>query len=65
MLFAGVGEMKMRTLVFGCVLLSFLNNVYSGITSSFIRSEYPAVDMPLDNEVFAIPDGYNAPQQVT
>ncbi|KAM0017936.1 putative phosphoric monoester hydrolase [Helianthus debilis subsp. tardiflorus] len=51
-------------LVFGCVLFSLIDNVYSGITSSFIRSEFPAVDMPLDHEVFAIPSGYNAPQQV-
>ncbi|XP_068636632.1 phosphoenolpyruvate phosphatase-like isoform X2 [Aristolochia californica] len=37
----------------------------AGITSSFIRSEWPSVDIPLDNEVFAVPKGYNAPQQVS
>ncbi|KMZ71364.1 hypothetical protein ZOSMA_182G00550 [Zostera marina] len=36
-----------------------------GITSSFVRSQWPSVDIPLDNEVFAIPKGYNAPQQVS
>lgn len=36
----------------------------AGITSTFIRSEYPSTDIPLDNEVFAVPKGYNAPQQV-
>ncbi|KAJ4707855.1 Purple acid phosphatase [Melia azedarach] len=34
------------------------------ITSSFVRSEWPSVDIPLDNEAFAIPEGHNAPQQV-
>ncbi|KAK1392715.1 hypothetical protein POM88_011771 [Heracleum sosnowskyi] len=33
-------------------------------TSSFVRSEWPSVDIPLDNEVFALPKGNNAPQQV-
>ncbi|CAL9224872.1 unnamed protein product [Arabidopsis halleri] len=36
----------------------------AGITSSFIRSEWPAVDIPLDHHVFKVPKGYNAPQQV-
>ncbi|KAL0345359.1 UNVERIFIED_CONTAM: Bifunctional purple acid phosphatase 26 [Sesamum radiatum] len=36
----------------------------AGVTSSFIRNEWPSVDIPLDNEVFAVPKGYNAPQQV-
>lgn len=61
-----VRSMIPRFLVIGYVLLSFVNNiVYAGITSSFIRLEFPALDMPLDHEVFAIPKGYNAPQQVT
>ncbi|XP_059658176.1 bifunctional purple acid phosphatase 26-like isoform X3 [Cornus florida] len=34
------------------------------ITSTFIRSEWPSIDVPLDNEVFKVPKGYNAPQQV-
>nr|XP_043624591.1 bifunctional purple acid phosphatase 26-like [Erigeron canadensis] len=48
------------------ILLSLLisNVVHAGITSSFVRSEFPAVDMPLDHEVFAPPKGYNAPEQV-
>ncbi|EEF31625.1 Iron(III)-zinc(II) purple acid phosphatase precursor, putative [Ricinus communis] len=46
------------------VLLDFVNNANAGITSSFIRSEWPSIDIPLDNEVFAVPKGYNAPQQV-
>lgn len=43
---------------------SFLDNGNAGITSTFIRSEWPSVDIPLDNEVFAVPKGHNAPQQV-
>lgn len=39
-------------------------NGSAGITSNFIRSEWPSVDIPLDNEVFVVPKGYNAPQQV-
>ncbi|KAL4574417.1 hypothetical protein LXL04_021248 [Taraxacum kok-saghyz] len=37
---------------------------FNGITSTFIRSEWPSVDIPLDNEVFVKPKGYNAPEQV-
>ncbi|XP_008242837.1 PREDICTED: bifunctional purple acid phosphatase 26 [Prunus mume] len=46
------------------VFLSCLRNGNAGITSTFIRSEYPSVDIPLDNKVFAVPRGHNAPQQV-
>ncbi|PQP97400.1 bifunctional purple acid phosphatase 26-like isoform X4 [Prunus yedoensis var. nudiflora] len=46
------------------VFLSCLRNGNAGITSTFIRSEYPSVDIPLDNKVFAVPKGHNAPQQV-
>ncbi|KAK7264868.1 hypothetical protein RJT34_32481 [Clitoria ternatea] len=46
------------------VLLSCIRGGTAGITSSFIRSEFPAVDIPLDHEAFSVPKGYNAPQQV-
>ncbi|XP_044464881.1 bifunctional purple acid phosphatase 26-like [Mangifera indica] len=36
----------------------------AGITSAFLRSEWPSIDIPLDNEAFAVPNGHNAPQQV-
>ncbi|CAN0901146.1 Bifunctional purple acid phosphatase 26 [Linum grandiflorum] len=54
---------------FGCaatllVLLSYVDNGSAKITSSFVRSVWPSTDMPLDNEVFSIPEGHNAPQQV-
>ncbi|KAJ6867366.1 hypothetical protein NC652_038551 [Populus alba x Populus x berolinensis] len=32
--------------------------------SAFIRSEWPSIDIPLDNEVFAVPKDHNAPQQI-
>ncbi|MCL7052339.1 hypothetical protein MKW94_029982 [Papaver nudicaule] len=35
-----------------------------GITSSFIRKVEKTIDMPLDSDVFSVPQGYNAPQQV-
>jgi len=57
----------MNHLVIISVFLSSVLLLYrgeSGITSSFIRSEWPAVDIPLDHHVFKVPKGYNAPQQV-
>lgn len=36
-----------------------------GKTSTFVRKVEKTVDMPLDSDVFAVPPGYNAPQQVT
>ncbi|KAJ4971910.1 hypothetical protein NE237_005009 [Protea cynaroides] len=35
-----------------------------GITSSYVRMSYPSVDMPVDSDVFQVPPGYNAPQQI-
>lgn len=35
-----------------------------GITSSFVRNSDLSRDMPLDSDVFRVPPGYNAPQQV-
>nr|BAA92365.1 purple acid phosphatase [Landoltia punctata] len=35
-----------------------------GITSEFVRLQESAVDMPLHADVFRMPPGYNAPQQV-
>lgn len=35
-----------------------------GDTSSFVRKVEKSGDMPLDSDVFAVPPGYNAPQQV-
>ncbi|XP_059461223.1 bifunctional purple acid phosphatase 26-like isoform X2 [Corylus avellana] len=46
------------------IILSSVGHGNAGITSTFIRSEWPSVDIPLDHEAFAIPKGHNAPQQV-
>lgn len=35
-----------------------------GVTSSFVRKVEKTIDMPLDSDVFKVPPGYNAPQQV-
>ncbi|XP_059434086.1 purple acid phosphatase-like [Corylus avellana] len=35
-----------------------------GKTSTFVRKVEKGMDMPLDSDVFQIPPGYNAPQQV-
>ncbi|XP_042509239.1 bifunctional purple acid phosphatase 26-like [Macadamia integrifolia] len=60
---------RVRPLWFQLLLISFVffssvGNGSAGITSTFIRSEWPSVDIPLDNEAFALPNGHNAPQQV-
>lgn len=36
-----------------------------GKTSSFVRPVEKTIDMPLDSDVFRVPPGYNAPQQVS
>ncbi|KAI3894481.1 hypothetical protein MKX03_013812 [Papaver bracteatum] len=46
------------------VLLSCAEDSKAGLTSTFIRQLWPSTDIPLDNEVFAVPTGHNAPQQV-
>ncbi|KAJ4850006.1 Bifunctional purple acid phosphatase 26 [Turnera subulata] len=51
-------------LVLVATILIFAEKGSAGITSTFIRSAWPSVDIPLDNEVFAVPKGHNAPQQV-
>ncbi|GER51596.1 purple acid phosphatase [Striga asiatica] len=56
--------MMVRLLLLSCVLLSLICIGSAGVTSAFIRTEWPSVDIPLDNEAFAVPKGYNAPQQV-
>lgn len=35
-----------------------------GLTSSYLREKNASLDMPLDSDVFRVPPGYNAPQQV-
>lgn len=47
------------------VFMCCVGNGNARTTSTFVRSEFPSVDIPLDNKVFAVPKGYNAPQQVS
>ncbi|KAK9129755.1 hypothetical protein Sjap_010242 [Stephania japonica] len=37
---------------------------YGGITSTFVRQPEKTMDMPLNSDVFKVPHGYNAPQQL-
>ncbi len=47
------------------IILISVGHGDASVTSAFIRSEWPSVDIPLENEAFAIPKGHNAPQQVS
>jgi hypothetical protein len=58
-------SMLLQLILVFVIFLGFVKNGNAGITSAFIRSEWPSIDIPLDNEVFAVPKGYNAPQQVS
>ncbi|CAN1255826.1 Purple acid phosphatase 2 [Linum perenne] len=52
---------------FFCALILLILSsatVNGGRTSSFVRKEQKSVDMPFDSDVFRLPQGYNAPQQV-
>lgn len=46
------------------VLLSRSSDINAGLTSTYVRPQWASPDMPLDNPAFAIPKGYNVPQQV-
>uniref|UniRef100_A0A6N2L4H2 Purple acid phosphatase n=1 Tax=Salix viminalis TaxID=40686 RepID=A0A6N2L4H2_SALVM len=54
------------SVVFAVLFLVFNAAVlcHGGKTSSFVRKVEKTVDMPLDSDVFKVPPGYNAPQQV-
>lgn len=55
---------EMVIVVLGIVFLSCGSSASSGKTSSFVRSQWPSEDIPLDNQVFEVPKARNAPQQV-
>nr|XP_029118054.1 purple acid phosphatase isoform X2 [Elaeis guineensis] len=46
------------------VVVELAGRCHGGVTSSFVRKTEKTVDMPLDSDVFRVPPGYNAPQQV-
>ncbi|CAK9153193.1 unnamed protein product [Ilex paraguariensis] len=60
----GRGSIFLQLLLTFFVFFSFVDSGNAGVTSTFIRSEWPSVDIPLDDKVFAVPEGHNAPQQV-
>jgi hypothetical protein len=47
------------------LILGFAEIANGGITSSYVRNDDLSLDMPLDSDVFKVPPGYNAPQQVS
>ncbi|KAL6519227.1 hypothetical protein OROGR_018547 [Orobanche gracilis] len=60
-------DVSRTTLVFcflAATVLSAAVLCSGGTTSSFVRKIEKTVDMPLDSDVFSVPPGYNAPQQV-
>ena len=59
-----IQSMVLQLILLFVIFSGFVKNGNAGITSAFIRSEWPSIDIPLDNEVFAVPEGHNAPQQV-
>ncbi|KAI5068227.1 hypothetical protein GOP47_0016572 [Adiantum capillus-veneris] len=46
------------------LLLLCIVHCEGGVTSSYRRKLDATVDMPLDSDVFKVPSGYNAPEQV-
>ncbi|KAF6162910.1 hypothetical protein GIB67_021059 [Kingdonia uniflora] len=62
--FAGMGVSSFFVLL--CLILhaSSVLVCNGGITSSFVRKVESSIDMPFANDVFRVPPGYNAPQQV-
>ncbi|XP_031127284.1 purple acid phosphatase 2 [Ipomoea triloba] len=59
-----MGASRTGCYLLAVVLAAVMNAAIAGITSSFIRKVEKTVDMPLDSDVFRVPPGYNAPQQV-
>lgn len=60
-----MGFVLFNLLILLAVFLNCPDTGSAGVTSRFIRSEFPSTDIPIDNEAFAVPDGHNAPQQVS
>ncbi|CAK9148231.1 unnamed protein product [Ilex paraguariensis] len=46
------------------LILNAVQFCNGGITSNFVRKNDQSLDMPVDSDVFRVPPGYNAPQQV-
>ena len=64
-----MGDLPLRRrvrvgLLFAVVVLLGGGGADAGVTSSYRRKLEATVEMPLDADVFRVPPGYNAPQQV-
>ena len=64
-----IANLNLVVTMFNVILLvsAFTLCIDGGVTSSKIERKlevYPG-DMPLDSDVFKVPNGYNAPQQAT
>ena len=55
-----LGLLQVVLVLFAAVLLV----ADAGLTSEYRRKLEATVEMPLDADVFRVPPGYNAPQQV-
>lgn len=58
---------SLMVLASGIVLLLVLDAAtlcHGGKTSLYVRKVEKTIDMPLNADVFDVPPGYNAPQQV-
>ncbi|KAJ6797720.1 purple acid phosphatase 2 [Iris pallida] len=62
-----MGSPSSLSLVLFVLLVSLgvaVQHCHGGETSSFVRKVEKSIDMPLHSDVFRVPAGYNAPQQV-
>ncbi|GLT54374.1 hypothetical protein SLA2020_275770 [Shorea laevis] len=59
-----MGNFSGLVLVVVCLILSVSEICNCGITSSYVKNDDLSLNMPLDSDVFRVPPGYNAPQQV-
>ncbi|CAK7329641.1 unnamed protein product [Dovyalis caffra] len=60
----GLGSSSLSFIVVLVLVLNVALFCNGGKTSSFVRKAELGVDMPLSSDVFQVPPGYNAPQQV-
>ena len=58
------GSSLSSSLIAVILVLSLAVVCHGGKTSTFVRKVEKTIDMPLNSDVFKVPPGYNAPQQV-
>jgi hypothetical protein len=62
--FRGLSFPTSFLLLLALVVLNLLFLCNGGTTSTFVRKVEKGINMSLESDVFAVPSGYNAPQQV-